>query len=401
MPQPPLRILYAAGPGDIIGTYHHWKAGRDDPSQVAITYSSQFYDLCRERGATGYAISYHPRKERVVDGALTIEHRPRRFRSAPGPLYHLGMIWYGVGLAISAARFHADVAIVSDGTHWFTLGLMRMLGVRVVPSLHCVLWLKHRPPSGFVPRLIQRLNARFFRRRATAILSLSHDITQQLPPALNGHPAPPIISFLPTYRRETFAGVAPPPPLPPFRVFFAGRIERNKGVFDLLEIAKRFKADGRTDIEFDLCGDGSALPALRQAAVDAELSERFRCHGHSTQPFMRQMYQQCHVVVAPTTSEFVEGFNKVVAEGVLAGRPVITSSVCPALEYVAPAVVEVPPDNPAAYGDAILQLYEDKALREAKHQGCATVAPQFYDASRSWKTAADRAVGKAPETATD
>jgi glycosyltransferase involved in cell wall biosynthesis len=400
MPQTPLRILYAAGPGDVIGTYHHWKAGRDDPSQVAITYSGQFYDLCRERGAIGYVISYHPRKERIVDGPLTIEHRPRRFDNAPGPLYHFGMIWYGVGLAMTSARFRADVAIVSDGTHWFTLGLMRMLGVRVVPSLHCVLWPKHRAPSGFVARLIQRLNARFFRRGATAILSLSHDITEQLPTTLNGHPTP-IIPFLPTYRPDTFDGIGPPLPPPPFRVFFAGRIERNKGVFDLLDVAKRFDAEGRTDIEFDLCGDGSALPALRQAVADAGLSGRFRCHGHSTQPLMRQMYQQCHAVIAPTTSEFVEGFNKVVAEGVLAGRPVITSSVCPALEYVAPAVVEVPPDDPAAYADAILRLCDDKVLREAKQQGCATVAPQFYDSAKSWKSAADRAVGKAAETATN
>ena len=45
---PPLRILYAAGPGDVIGTYRHWKEGRDDPSQIAITYSGQFYSLCKE-----------------------------------------------------------------------------------------------------------------------------------------------------------------------------------------------------------------------------------------------------------------------------------------------------------------------------------------------------------------
>ena len=43
----PLRLMYAAGPGDIIGTWKHWKEGRDDPSQVAITYSGQVYDLCR------------------------------------------------------------------------------------------------------------------------------------------------------------------------------------------------------------------------------------------------------------------------------------------------------------------------------------------------------------------
>ena len=56
---------------------------------------------------------------------------------------------------------------------------------------------------------------------------------------------------------------------------------------------------------------------------------------------MRAMYDDAHVVIVPTTSDFIEGFNKVVAEAVLAGKPVITSSVCPALEYVRDAVIEV------------------------------------------------------------
>ena len=30
-----LRVFYAAGPGDVIGTYRHWCEGRDDPHQVA------------------------------------------------------------------------------------------------------------------------------------------------------------------------------------------------------------------------------------------------------------------------------------------------------------------------------------------------------------------------------
>ena len=88
----PIRIFYAAGPGDLIGTYGHWKAGRDDPSQVAITYSSQFYDLCRELGAEGYAVSYCPRKDKVHEGNLKLLHRRIPFMKGPGPLYHISII---------------------------------------------------------------------------------------------------------------------------------------------------------------------------------------------------------------------------------------------------------------------------------------------------------------------
>ncbi|HZK81388.1 MAG TPA: glycosyltransferase family 4 protein [Humisphaera sp.] len=381
-----LRILYAAGPGDVIGTYRHWKEGRDDPSQVAVTYSGQFYSLCRELGASGYVISYCPRVERVVEAPFEIEHRPVRFGKGPGPLYHLGQLWYGLRLTISAIRFKADVAVVADGAHWFSLALLPLMGVKVVPTLHCVLWRKGQPPSGIVKRIVTMLDGWFFRNCTAGVLSLSKDITDQLSQLLKGKEKK-VIPFLPIYRIESFQGLGVPANPPPFRVFFAGRIERNKGVFDLLEIARRFKTDGRLDIEFDLCGEGGALPELRQAVATADVAERFRLHGHVEKPKMRAMYDAAHVVIVPTTSDFIEGFNKVVAEAVLAGKPVVTSSVCPALEYVRDAVIEVPPDDVRAYGDAVLRLRNDPAFYESKRQGCIAAQPQFYDVSRSWGTA--------------
>ena len=237
-----------------------------------------------------------------------------------------------------------------------------------------------------------RLDGWFFRKRTAGVISLSKDITDQVMELLDGS-TKTIVPFLPTYRAQSFEKLPKPPSIPPMRVFFAGRIERNKGVFDLLEIARRFAAEGRMDIEFDLCGDGGALPELRQAVAQAGLAERFRCHGHCDKPVMRQMYSAAHVVIVPTTTDFIEGFNKVVAEAVLAGRPVITSSVCPALEYVREAVIEVPPDNVQAYGDAIVRVREDAALLQSKRQGCVAIQAQFYDANRGWAAGVKKMLG--------
>src|SRR6188508_639513 len=107
--QRPLRIVYAAGPGDVVGTFRHWKEGRDDPSQVAVTYSGQFYDLCREIGAQAYVISHCPRRDRESDAQFRTLNRPVPFLVAPGPLYLLGQIWYGLRLTATAVRFRADV----------------------------------------------------------------------------------------------------------------------------------------------------------------------------------------------------------------------------------------------------------------------------------------------------
>ena len=384
----PFRILYVSGAGDVVGTYRHWLAGRDDPSQIATTYSGQFFDLCQRRGFAGYLISPCPRVDRVVGHGMTVENRPVKFGNGPGSLYHLGQLWYGLRLAVSAARFRADMAVVAvGGTHWFALALLRLIGVAVVPTLHCVLWPKHRKPTGRVSRAIHALDRWFFRRHAAAALSLSDDITTQVREMLGGAPLT-VFPFLPTYRPETFGdGYGPPPPQPPFGVLYAGRIERNKGVFDLLDAAKQLPAD----CTFDLCGDGSQLTALRQAAADAGLAERFRCHGHTNYADLRQRYERCHVVVVPTTTAFIEGLNKVVVEGVLAGRPVVTSSVCPALEYVRGAVLEVPPDDVAAYAEALRRLHDDPQLQASKRAASAGVRGMFTDAARGWAAAVERA----------
>jgi glycogen(starch) synthase len=378
----PLRILYAAGPGNVLGTYQHWKAGRDDPAQVSVTYSGQFYDVCRALGAHAYVIASCRTPGRLRDGRCTLEHRPIPWENGPGALYHLGQLGSALRLIVAALVFRADVAVICNGSgHWFPLLLLPLLGVQVIPSLHCVLWPRNRPPRG-VSKLVQRLNAPLFARAAFAILSASRDIERQVAELTRGRHRP-VVEFLPTYRPDVFSGDgSPPAPHRPFRVFFAGRVERNKGVFDLLKIAERFARDGRHDIEFDLCGDGTALPELRRQVAAKGLGERFRCHGYCSRPVMRQRFAQAHAVIVPTTSDFIEGFNQVVAEGVLAGRPVITSAVCPALDYVRDAVAEVAADDVRGYGDAILQLCDDESFYRARCRGCVAAQPQFYDTAR-------------------
>jgi glycosyltransferase involved in cell wall biosynthesis len=217
-----------------------------------------------------------------------------------------------------------------------------------------------------------------------AIISVSDEIAEQVHELTRGR-ARRVLTFTPQYRRSSFAGVrAPDEPRSTFRVLYVGRIERNKGVFDVLEVARRFAAEGTAGVEFDLCGAGSALRALRKAIDAAGLSRVVRCHGHCDYRTMAEMYSRSHAVIVPTTTDFIEGFNKVVAEGVLAGRPVITSSVCPALALVRGAVVEVPPDDVAGYQEAIRQLRDDPALYQAKRAACLAAQEQFYHPPGGW-----------------
>ncbi len=381
-----LRILYAAGPGDVIGTYNYWLEGNDDPSEVSDTYSGQFFQVCRDLDAQAYIISSHKERKFLQDRQFLLEHRPIGLQSSSGLLYHWSQLWYGLRLIASAIRFQADVVVVMNGTtHWFVLSLLPLLGIAVIPSIHCTLWRKYLPQRK-PEKLILRLSRQLFTRGCTAILTVSDDIAQQIAQITNGQHQK-IARFSPTYRRELFANIMPPNQKRiPFRVLFVGRIEADKGVFDLLEMAKRLEDLGRQDIVFDICGTGSVLESLNLATKLAELDSRFCFHGHCNKQQIHQMLNCAHALIVPTRTDFPEGFNKVVAESILSGRPVVTSAVCPAVYYVQNAVVEVAPDNINDYVAALLKLADDREFYEQKRQGCQEVQEQFYDNTKSWGT---------------
>lgn len=387
----PPRIVYAAGFGNVIGTFRRWLEGRDDPTEVAITYSEQFFDVCAGLNAEALVVASrlacYPR-ETLAAGGIRVVHRTNRWAYKSGLSYHFWQFWEGLRTLATVIAFRADVAVVSDGTcPWFMLRVLPWLGIAVIPTIHCIFYTGDSPRGGMVNRIMRGLDKPFWRHSAACVLSVSRDITRQLA-TLSGGVHPPVFQFLPIYRERSFEGAsALPAQRTPFRVLFAGRIERAKGVFGLLEVARRLQAEGRRQIEFELCGEGSALEELRGRVREAGIEGAFRLHGQCDRPTMLEMFRRSHVVIVPTIGDAGEGLAKIVVEGILASRPVIASSVCPAIEYVQEAVVVVPADDIDRYRDAIVSLHEDAHLYERKRTACQHVQNQFYESSRGWGAA--------------
>jgi len=379
-----LRILYASGPGDNIGTYRLWLRGEDDPSVPDVAYSRQFFDVCREHRAEAWVISSNPQVATFEEGGIRVEHRPIPWNDRSGLAWHAGRARYSRSLLRSALDFRADVAVFSGhGTHWFLVSAFARRGIKVVACLHNSLWPAFRKP-GRVNRLLLRWGRPLFADGCVSVLSHPGTCQDQVVELTEGRHRP-VVPFVPFYRPTRFDGIASrKEPLPPFRVLFVGRIEEDKGVFDLLEIARKLGRDRRTDIEFDLCGTGSALEPLRAAVAEAGVGERFRLHGFMQGEALREQFARCHVVVVPTQSGLSEGFNAVICEAVLSGRPVVTSRICPALGLVAEAAIEVEPDDLDGYRTAFERLCGDPALYAAKRDACGRVSAQFLDPNNSW-----------------
>jgi glycosyltransferase involved in cell wall biosynthesis len=280
-------------------------------------------------------------------------------------------------------RFKPDVLVLTAlQNYWFLLGILRLWQVALIPILTCTLWPQFRPlrPSW---RILLRLNSYFFSHCVLATTVASEAIAGQIRDFASK--PPPIDIFLPTYSPDQFSPIpAANAQARPFRIFFAGRIEANKGVYDILKIAERLRRDQVLSFHFDICGDGSELDSLRRRIADRGLGGVISCHGFCQREKLSSLLGQSHVVMVPTTSDFEEGFNMVCAEAVLAERPVVTSAVCPALYYVAAAAIEVAPDDADGYGDAIVRLSIDHELYESKRRACKPLQEQFYDVRNSW-----------------
>ncbi|MBD2112034.1 MULTISPECIES: glycosyltransferase family 4 protein [Cyanophyceae] len=390
-----LKIVYSSAPVDATSVYMHWVLGQDDPSHFAITYAQHFYELAKKFSAKSWLISSRDKKGLIQDNDFRVEFRSLKYQSRSSMAYFAGQFWSGLRLIFSVILFKADILIVTeDRTFWFLLGILPLFGIKIIPTIHCTLWPKYKRPSA-VQQIIQKLNSWFFRYGCVEICVVSEDIKDQIVKITNGR-SRPIRTFVPAYRKEFLDDIKSrnyDAESDKFQVLFAGRVESSKGIYLLLEVAKRFILTNPNCV-FNICGTGSQVEKLKAAALEAGIEKQFVLHGHCDRNKLRKMYEMSHVIAVPTTKDFVEGFNKVVAEGVIMGKPIVTSPVCPALSVVRDAAVEVAPDNVDDYLNAILKLATDKEFYRQKQKNALALREQFFSYSKSWEAQVEDVVRK-------
>ena len=367
--------------------------GEHDPSQMSLTFSGEFADFCRESGADAYIVTPFGKKQIFRDAKFVIENRPKpQWQSRGGIWYHLAQIRYGIGLFITALRYRAQVAFLHSGsTHYFVMSLFRLGGMQVIPVMHNTLWPSGYPPSG-AKRILALLNGSFFRLAATSVIAVSPECVRQVDQITGGKHCP-LYEMKIQFRREYFAKIpaAPPHDQQPFRIMFAGRIHENKGVFDVLRIANAVQDRAPGRVAWEICGTGPDLDELRKRQRAMNLETIVTIHGWTPPNEMQHVIARSHLSIVPTRSDFAEGMAMTVIEPILAGRPVITNPVVPALEVLKPACIEARTNDVESYVLAVLNV-----LREGNHyrelcNSCPALAEQFYDRHLGFRAVLHRA----------
>jgi len=198
-----------------------------------------------------------------------------------------------------------------------------------------------------------------------------------------------IIPFRPNFPVDSFKSVPKPRAFfdRPFRIMYAGRIEENKGVFDLLAIARSLNESAAGKFEFVFCGEGNELMSLQERIRALGLTDTVKTLGKLNRSDLIAQYLESHIVIVPTRSTFAEGYAMVVAEAILLLRPVITSRVVPSAEVLKEAVVLANTDDIQSYAAAIHTISLDDRLYQRLVDSAVRLRKDLLDDTCSFRYA--------------
>jgi len=375
--QKKIDAIYVEGPGNIVESLTRWNQKEDYISETALTFSGQVFDFFEKNKLNSISVSHFPETKSIQFDNFVAFSKPKIMLKG-GFGYHLSQIMYGIYLISICFKYRPTYLHITNGvTHWFILAPLKMLGIKIFPQFHNTFWAKGFPPKSKFRNVLLKLDAWFLIHIADVAICCSPEIKSQIEEITQGRNCPTFV-FKAQFNRQNFQNPLPSPAhsSKPFVIVFAGRIEENKGVFDILSIGKLLQD---RSIEFHLCGGGSDLDRLKTKCTEMGLNESVKIHGRLNRPELLEIYSKGHAVIVPTRSDFCEGLPLVVIEGVLIGRPVITSMLSNALDVLGPAIIEATAENIESYINAIITLSTNASVFAEKQAACKGLREQFLD----------------------
>jgi glycogen(starch) synthase len=371
------RLLYLAGTGDALGLFRQELLGIDARRELAVPYSRQVFDVCASLGIDVLTVVERRGGRKLDHGNVRIEEHAIPFNRARGAVFHLGRLLFGLKVAWIAFRFQPQTVLASTSSHWFTLALLSCMNIRVITSLHNSFWPTAHKPRSLARRTVLKLNGLFWRRCVSATIAVSEECARQAREISSDsrHPVRVVVAQYP----DDLPPRVSPPPQHPFRILFAGRLRHYKGVWDVIEAAKLLAESHPGRFVWTIGGDGEELLPLREAVAAEGLNTSIFTPGRLAPMELIEAIDSHHVVLTPTTSNFSEGLQKVALEGVLRGRPVITTVFSNAFDTFGPALLECRERDPRSIADQVIKLADDPEVYEETSSASDRLSGLFHD----------------------
>lgn len=163
-----------------------------------------------------------------------------------------------------------------------------------------------------------------------------------------------------------------------FIIGTVGRLVVQKGTIYLLQAARTILQKFPNTV-FVVVGDGPLRKMLEQSASDMGIGNKVVFTGYRKD--VPDIMRCINIFVLPT---LFEGFGLVFAEAMIAGRPIVATTVDPIPEVVRgyQAAILVPPRNHAAIAQALLTIMRSYGSYEEWGKGGKQIVKERYSSER-------------------
>jgi len=177
----------------------------------------------------------------------------------------------------------------------------------------------------------------------------------------------------------------------PVRLLFLGWLERDKGIFELIEACRRLV--GRGQFALDIAGDGKAADEARALVERSGLSEIVRFHGWLRGQDLRRVLGEADVLVLPS---WAEGLPNAMIEAMAARLAVVVTRVGAIPELITDrhSGMLVEPRNVDSLARALGEVIADRELRESLSREAYRIAIRDFEV----EVAVDQLVSEIEDT---
>lgn len=381
-----LRIAYVAGPGDACGTFDYWARGLHDPRTPVVAYSSMFYSVVAGIDATALILIEQDKQPSSPDPSFQFIYTPHR-RGRRGLGYRIDQFAFSTSVLRHLRDFRPDVIIVgTDAPN----RLIRNLppARRIILTAHNSFWPMGHRPDTLRARLRLWSSKRALQRIDLAV-NTSGECAFQVA-ALGGPSGVRSFTEIPQVLETFYPKAVEPRPVAQ-SLLYLGRIEANKGIFDLLAAFTSLAKD-HPDLRLGFAGAGSADAALKEAVATSGCADRITIHGLLPAIDVHRLLEKTDLLVCPTRTASGEGLALVVVEAAVHGVPTLLSSIVPAKMLFPEGCLEFRADDMGALAETMRIVVENPEAYCRLWTAVSTQRSQFVNRAESWGSQLYRAL---------